>query len=582
MRYEKLSPILGVAADDYARNGQRALSVHQTHLGLVSVDDTPKPPRVVVFVHPRKGADLDHLSALGVELNGGAPRGGVRTGIATFDALDRLSEDRAVRRIVPAQRMRLLMDKARTAVKVPGFRRSTKLSGKGVIVGVVDTGIEVTHPDFAGRALRLWDQTLNGPGVPEGGYGVELSGPAMDQSRDTAGHGTHVSGIAAGADATFLGVAPEASLVVVKSDLFDAHIADGVRYVFRLAAELGMPAVVNLSLGAQADAHDGTDSLSAIIDEAVGPGRIVCCAAGNEGNFNIHAQVLMRTDRTRTIACAMARRGPSDPAFVAAYTGWYPAEDSLQVAVVAPSDVQTPFQSVIRSGNPVKEYTLPEGAVRISTPGPDQANGDQNFVVLIEPMAPTGTPSATGAWRLRLNGKKISDGTVHVWSLDERVSQFTGPTVVDSMKIGSPGAAGEAITVASYTTKVQWEDIFGNARVAGLELDDLSDFSSEGPLRDGAEKPDLAAPGAMIGSAISAHAGNTPESLLDALHGIKSGTSMASPFVAGLVALLLERDPDLDPAGVKKRLRNASLIPGSPAGSFNPKWGYGLIDARKL
>jgi len=583
MRYEKLSPTLAVAVDDYARAGVRALAVHSQNLGMVSVDDTPKPPRVVVFLHPKAGADLDHLSDLGIEVNGAAGSDGVRTAIVPMDSIDQLSEDGAVSRIVPAQRLRLLMDVARAAIKVPAFRKTAKLSGKGVIVGVVDTGIEVGHPDFAGRILQVWDQTLNGTGVVEGAYGVELSGAAMVQSRDTVGHGTHVAGIAAGADPTYTGVAPEADLVIVKSDLMDAHIADGIRYIFRVAEERNMPAVVNLSLGGHADGHDGSDSLSAVIDEAVGPGRIVCCAAGNEGNLNIHAQVLVQKGRTRTIACAMARRGPNDPAFVAAYNGWYSRADRLEVSVVSPSEVATPFQSILATGSPSKDYQLPEGAVRIITPGPDPANGDHNFVVMIEP-APTSptAPAPGGQWRLRLKGTKVSKGTVDVWTIDERVSLFSGRTVVDNMKIGSPGAASGAITLASYTTKVEWENMFGDPFTAGLELDDVSDFSSEGPRRDGAEKPDLAAPGAMIAAALSVHSGAQPNFLVDSLHTLKSGTSMATPFVVGLVALLLQRQPDLKPAAAKTLLRKNSLIPGQKTGVFDPKWGYGVISAKGL
>ena len=585
MRYDKLSPALAVAVDDYGRDGISGLAVHNQHLGMVSVDDTPKPARVVVFLHPQAGADLSHLADLGVEVNGGATGGGVRTGIVPMDRLDELSEDGSVSRIIPAQRLRLLMDKARKAVKVPTFRKAAKLSGKGVVIGVIDTGIEAGHPDFAGRILRVWDQTLSGgTGVPEGGYGVELTGTAMSQSRDTHGHGTHVAGIAAGADPIFGGVAPDATLVIVKSDLFDAHIADGIRYIFRVAHDLGLPAVVNLSLGGHADGHDGSDSLSTVIDEAVGPGRIVCCAAGNEGNFNIHAQVLMKTNRTRTIACAMARRGPTDPAFVAAYTGWYAGSDRVQVSVVSPSDVATPFQSIIKTGSPTKDYAFPEGAVRIITPGPDPANGDYNFVVMVEP-APAPAPPApapTGAWRIRLKGTKVTKGTVDVWTVDERVSQFTGRTVVDTMKVGSPGSSTKAITLASYTTKVEWENIFGDPFMSGLELDDVSDFSSEGPRRDGVEKPDLAAPGAMIAAALSVHSGAQPNFLVDSLHTIKAGTSMATPFAVGLVALLLQRQPDLKPDEAKEKLRNASLIPGKAAGTFDPKWGYGLINAKNL
>lgn len=103
-------------------------------------------------------------------------------------------------RIVPAHRLRLLMDVAGVKVGVRRFQDASGLTGEGVVVGVVDSGIEPAHPSFAGRILRIWDQTLAGRGVPEGRYGAELTGEALSLSRDTNGHGTHVAGIAASAD----------------------------------------------------------------------------------------------------------------------------------------------------------------------------------------------------------------------------------------------------------------------------------------------------------------------------------------------------------------------------------------------
>jgi len=585
MRFEKLSPGLAAAAAEYQLSGRNGLAAHRLSMALVTADHSSKPARVVVFLHTAgPDTDLGHLGELGVEVNGGS--GAIRTGIVPLDSLDALTENPSIRRIVPARPLRPLMDVASGVVNLPAFRSRTGLTGKGVVVGIVDSGIEVGHDSFVGRIHRLWDQTLNGKGVPEGKYGAELKGSKLDLSRDTVGHGTHVAGIAAGTDDLYGGVAPDATLVIVKTDMQTAHVADGVRYIFRTAADLGLPAVVNLSLGGQDDSHDGTDSMSQVIDAAVGPGRIVCCAAGNEGNDNIHAQVAVRQGGTRSIACSVVPRGANDPALVASFTGWYSGDDRLAVAVVSPSDRQTAFQPIIATGSPVRGHTFAEGTVRIITPGPDEANGDHNFIVQIEPAAASpGAPAPRGGWRLRLKGTKVTDGIVHVWSVDGRVAQFTGRAVADSTKVGSPGAATGAITVASYTSKTTWEDVFGHPHEAGLDLDDISDFSSEGPRRDGIHKPDLAAPGAMVVSALSVHSGVLPENIIDNLHTVKAGTSMASPFVSGLVALLLERDRSLGPEAVRQILRSHCAVPGQPSRpdvGWDPKWGSGLIDARAL
>jgi subtilisin family serine protease len=585
--YGKLSPGLAAALADFETGGRPALALHARSLGLVSMDAAAKPPRIVVFVHCDEGAQSSELAADGVEIN--QPAGAVRTGIVDLAALDALSENPAVSRIVPARRLRLLMDVAKTKVGVPAFRKKTKLSGQGVVIGIVDTGIETDHPAFAGRILRIWDQTLNGSGVAEGGYGAELQPPLVEISRDTVGHGTHVAGIAAGEDPVYEGVAPGADLVIVKSDLMTAHIADGVRYIFRVAATLGRPAVVNLSLGGHGDAHDGTDSLSMVTDSLTGPGRIVCCAAGNEGNDNIHAQGKVRKGGVRNFAVSIPRPAAEQRPWVAAFNGWYKGTNRMTVSVMAPDHEATPAQPVITGNeNPAKIYQLAGGAVRVTTPGPDPANGDVNFFVEIQPApapaAPPGSPPvAPGTWRIKMTGVKVSgDGLVDIWSVDERVGQFTGIAVEDNMKVGSPGCCTSAVTVASFTTKNEWVDFMGGDHQSALALNTISDFSSEGPRRDGARKPDVAAPGAMIGAALSGDSGFGPAVLLDQLNRINAGTSMACPFVAGVVALLLERDPTLDPKQVKSMLQAKSAIPRRPAGTWDEKWGYGLLTARGL
>lgn len=142
----------------------------------------------------------------------------------------------------------------------------------------------------------------------------------------------------------------------MKSDLLDAHIADGVRYAFRLADERGRPAVVNLSLSGHADAHDGTDPLSQIIDAESGPGRLVCCAAGNEGDESIHA--------------ALPLQGRA-------------------------------------------------GRVRITTPVPTRPTTTTAVVVEVEPTAGVVPPATSRTWRLQVRATRAARGQVDVRILDD-------------------------------------------------------------------------------------------------------------------------------------------------------------------
>ena len=586
MKHEKVSPGLLTAWDAFQSEGRSGLIPHTQVMGLFSAEESPKPPRTVVFLHCAPDARLDHLDQYGVRVNQDA--GGVRTAFLPLEALDAISEDPSVDRIVESRYLRLLMDVAPGAVKLPAFLTGTGagLTGAGVVIGTVDTGIDPNHPEFVGRILRIWDQTLPGPGVPEGTYGAELTGPLLTVSRDTEGHGTHVAGIAAGAHGVYGGVAPGAQLVIVKSDLQDAHIADGIRYIFRVAHDLGRPAVVNLSLGGHWDAHDGTDSLSQIVDAESGQGRIVCCAAGNEGNDNIHAQTVMPANTSRTVRFRVPASSAGNATRSVVLNGWYPGNDHMEVSIASPGGFFTPYQAVIAAGQPLRIYNLPDARVRVITPGPDPANGDHNFLMQISAAGGSSAPVTAGIWKLRLRTASIpGGGRVNVWCIDDgqRLDAiFTGTSVQDRVKVGSPGAATSAVTVASYTTKVQWIDIDLVPRQVGLAPNTISDFSSEGPRRDGAQKPDVTAPGAMIVSALSADSLVKRSNMATTQHLVMAGTSMATPFITGLVALLLQRQPTLGPAAIKALLRNHSHVPGSPAGSFDPKWGFGLIDATNV
>ncbi|MDY7012160.1 MAG: S8 family peptidase [Cyanobacteriota bacterium] len=581
MIYEKISSGLLVALQEYEERGSEGLIPQMNTLGVIPSVETIKPPRTVVFIYCDENADLSHLEGQGIQINQSSGR--VRTAFLPLERLGMLSEDANIERIKPSRYLRSLMDVAimHPQIEAQQFRQNSALTGKDVIIGVIDTGIDPNHPAFAGRILRVWDQSMAGPGVPEGNYGLEVVEGAIAASRDINGHGTHVAGIAGGIDETFGGIAPEAEFIIVKTDFQDAHIADGVRYIFRVAREMNRPAVANLSLGGHADAHDGTDSLSQIIDAESGPGRIVCCAAGNEGNDNIHAQ----SDLEGGATSGMRLRVPNNSTSVVLLNGWYSGNIACEISLRSPGGFVTPWQKIITSGNPTQTYTLPDARVQIVTPGPDPFNNDYNFFVQILGRSQGGAV-AGGNWQLRVLNTSNSQGRLDVWALDGRGGSqvmFTGKNVQDSMKIGSPGCSAESVTVASYTTKVEYTDIDNQQRTVGLTLNDISDFSSEGPLRDGSPKPDVAAPGAMIVAPLSADAQDTTRGqMVNAKYMANAGTSMAAPFVTGIIALLLQRDRNLTPEAVKALLQKSSRIPGKCEGTFDPKWGYGLMNALEL
>ncbi|MBU4484858.1 S8 family serine peptidase, partial [bacterium] len=186
-------------------------------------------------------------------------------------------------------------------------------TGKGVIVGIVDTGIDYTHSDFFDasgktRILYLWDQThkpasgFSAPSEVESSYGIECQQEDLTNGRcpsiDRRGHGTHVAGIAAGGDDEYQGIAPDAKLIIVKNhdstngdnalisekgEMQSSDVVDAVHYIFKKAKELGMPAVVNLSFAARGSRNDGRslaeEALTELVEEDLG--RVIVAAAGN-------------------------------------------------------------------------------------------------------------------------------------------------------------------------------------------------------------------------------------------------------------------------------------------------------------
>ncbi|HEU4477495.1 MAG TPA: S8 family serine peptidase, partial [Pyrinomonadaceae bacterium] len=406
----------------------------------------------------------------------------------------------------------------------------------------------------------------------------------LSESKDVNGHGTHVAGIAAGNDGAFGGVAPAARIVCVKTDFLNTSVADGIRFIFAEADRLKLPAVVNLSLGGHHDAHDGSDDLSALIAELSGPGRVVVAAAGNEGTDDIHAAVEVPAGQTKEIMLRVPLIIDLFSAPWVRLNGWY-SGGACEISIQTSSGDDTPFQAVIDGPNPTNTFDFSDAVVRVTTPPASvNVNNDHSFLVELEPVPPAARVQG-GTWRLRIRNVSSSSSRVDVWSIvpgRSRNAFFVVPFRSADMKIGTPGAANQAITVGSFTSRNKWVDFSGHSQFVDFALDTISDFSSPGPLRNGFPKPDVTAPGAMIVSCFSRTSPVLPKDVVNNDFRVNFGTSMACPYITGLVALLLEGKPTLDPTAIKAMLRESSSVPTLEPGAFHPSWGFGLIDAGLL
>jgi subtilisin family serine protease len=606
---------------------------------MAAVSRGPDGVPVASVVLRLRGADVSSLERLGARL--GTREGTLVTARVPLAALGAVLADGAVAGVYGARRWPPYNDLGTADIGVASLRHAvaadsfTGAIGRGVIVGLVDTGVDYRHPDFLidatqqSRILFLWDQTSSGGPAPGTvgttpfTYGTECTRAQLSAgqcaSTDVVGHGTHVLGTAAGDGSgtgnglpagQFAGVAPGADLIVVKTTFYSSDVVDGVNYIFSRAAQLGRPAVVNLSLGAQWGPHDGTLPEEEELDSLEGPGRIVVAAVGNSGdNRNTTAPPPAPTDRVHAEAAVPAPGQQVDfaltvPAYAPAPGNnndflvpqlWYAASDTVAITVIRPDG------STVSSG-PTGSATVTEdsaGGQIIIANGP--ATGvaltpDHLGFVVLGDYAGT-NPPAPGVWTIRVTGVAAHSGRpMHLW-LSEGTLGTTGditgvtfgPRSANSYLIGTPATATRVIAAAAYTTRLRWQDVDGQteAYVAPPRLGDLAAFSAPGPRRDGVLKPDLSAPGQGIASTLSSAAPVPRERIVaDNRHWILEGTSMAAPFVTGAVALLLERNPRLTPEAARALLVGAARADsftthpydGGPDLSPNASWGYGKLD----
>lgn len=524
-----------------------------------------------------------------------------------------------------------LLDRAGAWTRAGTFRAETGGAGAGAVVGVLDTGIDIAHPDFrkldgTTRVAWLLDFSKAPTGVHaalEARYGCTNTTPcavfsAADldaaiqggatPTSDAFGHGTHVASLAAGNGLStdpsrFIGVAPEAQLVVVRGDraasgsFFDADILVGAAFVFERAEELGLPAVLNLSLGSDFGAHDGSSPLEQGLAALIGedrPGRSIVVAAGNSGAIYFgldtgypdplggHTEVhVPRASDTRVPL--LTPRGTEDTTSGRVYV-WITSRpgDELEIGLDDADGEWVPPMEFGKAAS-YKRGELIATIFNGKTGADSPLSGPNTAVVVLDGKWPAGETFA-----LRFGGH----GSASIWLQSEGdLAPSTGsigalvPRAIKEGTINLPGSHPGLIAVGAGLNRLSWVSRSGQSiavssfgSVDDPPLDGMAYFSSAGPNADGVLKPDISAPGAFLVGAMSAAvdplvrrggmfsgagvcASGTDCLVVDDYHAVTSGTSMAAPQVAGAVALLLERDPTLTQAGVRRLLQAGARRP---------------------
>jgi subtilisin family serine protease len=574
--------------------GAQALSgrLSMLRFGLELEDGGAAPPAATppVQVLVQYAGDPSALQQAGLTIR--SVNGDVVSGVVPVDKIGDLAAIAEVERLEGARIMQPELDlsvvecRANLVHTGPPGRR-----GAGVIVGVVDSGIDFTHECFrradgTSRILNLWVQGL-APQAGETspapfGYGVEYSKAQIDAAiaspnpfnavrhQDLGLHGTHVAGIAAGDGSaagqgrpafTFVGVAPEADIIVVAVSSngteglgTSSNALDAVNYVFTRAGTLNRPVAVNMSLGDNLGPHDGTSLLERGLDNLLGaPGRAFVKSAGNAGADDIHARGTVATGATVDVLF----NEPAGNSTPDQMDLWYRGTDTFRISVVDPAgNVRGPVNV-----GAATVLNFPGGnTARVDHRNNDPFNGDKRGFITIQPGG-AGT-IAPGNWRLRLNSVASGGGgAFDVWiQRGPPIPRFLAPHVDSGRTISTPGTAREVITAANYITR-------------GAGVSSLSSSSSRGPTRDGRQAPTVAAPGQSILSP-RAHFGGA-----DAYLGM-GGTSMAAPHVTGTIALMFQKNRNRTQDQIRQCLENSARSDAQTGPVPNTAWGAGKMDSK--
>lgn len=460
------------------------------------------------------------------------------------------------------------------------------LSGKGVLIGFLDSGIDYTHPVFRTldgrtRIAAIWDQTISS-GTPPGTfpYGSEYRSDLINQalasddlrslvpSFDASGHGTYTASLAAGSGSApnaFLGAAPEASIAVVKLKQAKRYLREyyyipenvvcyeetdlmlGLRYLSLLADELSLPLVVCVSVGTVMGGHNGALPFSIVLNQtALTSGRIAVTGTGNEADKRRHYYRSISENETRT---AEIRVGENIPGFTMEL--WTNIPTILAVSIVSPSG-ESSSRIPIRAGTSVEvEFLLEQTKVtvdyRILV---ERSDSELIFFRFSDP--------ASGIWQITVQTQTAFGGQFHIWlpmtEFIDRELYFLEPD--PDCTLTEPSSSDSPLSVAWY-----------NGRT-----DAVTAPSGRGYPRTGRISPDIAAPGVNV-------TGAAPGGRF--LTG--SGSCAAVALTSGAVALMLEwliyyeKFPGIDSYQIKSLLILGARRPQTMSYP-NKEWGYGLLN----
>lgn len=462
-----------------------------------------------------------------------------------------------------------------------------RLSGSGVLVGFLDSGIDYTHPAFRNpdgstRILRIWDQTLQTGTAPSGlDYGSEYTSDMINTalrslspfdlvpSRDTLGHGTSVAGIACGSSdpsADFSGAAPQSSLLVVKLKAAKQYLRDyflipdsatayqesdlmlGIRYLVQTSQQLRMPLVICISLGSSQGSHTGTAPLEEVLTSAqFNAGIYAVAGTGNETGKGHHYRGLLTAAEESTEIELLVDQ--ETHGFVVEF--WADSPELYSIGFTSPlGETIQPVQPRNNTSQ-IFDFLLEESQIVLTYTIVELLTGSQVAVMRFQ------NPSQ-GIWRIRIVNKSFISGVFHLWlpitGLVDPEIRFYDPSADTTLVI--PSCAAAIITTSTYNAANN--SLFAN--------------SGRGFTRNGLIKPDFASPGV----AVSAPSVNGQYTAL-------TGSCASAALTSGAAALLAESGlRQSTPRYFTAEELKSLFLRGTRRSNIytypNREWGYGTMD----
>lgn len=562
MQDQKLENLLNLALDATPEEREKSEELN------VGFNPTERTWELIV----KHTGSLERFKELGIQVD--ELLNGYAVLIVPESLIGMLSDQPEIEYVEKPKRLFFAINQAKAASCINPLQIGNgALSGRGVILTVIDSGIDYFHEDFRNedgstRILKLWDQTLEQIFTREEinealAAGGRAAARQLVPSVDVSGHGTAVAGIAAGngrgSNGQYRGVAYESELLVVKLGtsvptgfLRTTQLMRAFDFAVNQAVEYGRPMAINLSFGNTYGSHDGTSLLETFINDISGYGQtVIVTGTGNEGTGGGHTSGALSGQAPVDVELSVA---PYETGFGVQL--WKSYADIFNISLVTPSgEVVGPITR--RLGSQTIDYEETRILLYYGEPSP-YSRAQEIYLDFI----PRRQYVDSGIWKIRLTPVRIVTGQYDLWLPSKGAinssTKFLRDTPDTTLTI--PSTAEKVISVGAYDDANQ----------------SYADFSGRGYTRMMNQvKPDLAAPGVNI---ITTRNGGGYEAV--------TGTSFAAPMVTGSAALMMQwgivdgEDPYLYGEKIKAYLiRGARHLPGFETWP-NPMLGYGVLCLR--